>query len=715
MNDKIQFGIGFSAGRKNVCEIINYTYKFLVDQIKKEKREIELTIFLLFDVGFQFENRNEFYQLIPNVYKNIEIKYITPEDIEEEKKKLVGKKILKPEEANLFLGYGYGKARNTLMYMAMKNKIDYFLFWDDDEYPVYCYEDKENNIKWKLQNNILQHLKYIQNADITLGRRCGYTFPIPYINMEEVEDESAIEAFINSIKNEFTSWEEVKRYWTTGEGITYADKKIIDNEICCQRGKNNEEEFVITGSPLCLNLRHIDKIPAFYNPEGARGEDVFFTLALKDAKVLQIPVYHFHDSFLKYTNILKKQYPKKIDTMKITDNEVAKRFINVSKGWINYRPLYLYITDRKNYEKNIELTRKNLKSGIPAMNKIFNTEEFNCLIEKLDLYDRTVKQDYEQYIEVNKIWQKIKKHYNFVKENNNNKKEKSYVTVLSTEEYLDGVLALDYSLKKVGSKYPLHVLLSKNISKETEELLQKLNIPTIRKEGISIPDEIINKNVSTEKSRWNYTFDKLNVFELIQFKKIVFLDSDIFVTKNIDDLFEKPNMSAVVDKHYGPNITSRCMELTSGVMVIVPQKSQIGKFKTIIKMNLDNRESIGDQDILQEFDLDWKNKKELHLNNKYNVFFPYIEYYINMQEHTLEDFSVIHFIYPIKPWTVNSKNRINEYVEYVNDFTRKDYDKTGIEDIKDALYGNSEDMKEIMQEYYNILDEVRNIKMMILN
>lgn len=77
-------------------------------------------------------------------------------------------------------------------------------------------------------------IKYIQNADITLGRRCGYIFPIPYINMEEVEDESDIEAFINSIKNEFTSWEEVKRYWTTSEGITYSDKKIIDNEICCQ-------------------------------------------------------------------------------------------------------------------------------------------------------------------------------------------------------------------------------------------------------------------------------------------------------------------------------------------------------------------------------------------------------------------------------------------------------------------------------------------------
>lgn len=708
MGEKIQFGIGFITGRKNVCEIINYTYKFLLGQIKKEQKKIEITIFLLFDMGFQSEMRTEFYKLIPNVYKDIEVKYITPEDIEEEKKKLIGKRILKEEEANLFLGYGYGKARNTLMYMAAKSKMDYFLFWDDDEYPVYCFKNKENNLEWKLQNNILQHIKYIQDADVTLGRRCGYTSPIPYIDLNEIKDEDAVKGFIEAIKNEFTTWEQVKEYWTASEGVTYANKKVVNDEVCNQKGKPGDEDFFIAGSPLCLNLQNIDKIPAFYNPEGARGEDVFFTLALKDTKVLQIPVYHFHDSFLKYTDILKKEYPKQIETVKITDDGVAKRFINASKGWIKYRPLYLYITDKKNYRKEIELTKENLKKGIPEMNRIFGTKEFDCLIEELDKYDQTVQKDYEQYVAVNKIWQKIKKYHAF-----NNKclaSKRAYVTVLSTENYIEGVLTLDRALKKVSSKYPLYVLLSNNISAETEKMLRKFNIPTIRKPEVSIPEEIINRNVSTEKGRWNYTFEKLNIFELTEFEKIVFLDSDLFITKNIDELFEKPHMSAVIDKHYGPNITNRWMELTSGVMVIEPEANQIEVFKDIIKTNLSDRESIGDQDILQKYDLEWKNKAELHLKNKYNVFFPYIEYYVNMQEQSLEDFSVIHFIYPQKPWAFTSKNRIEEYVQYVNDFTQKDYEKLKIEDIKDALCGNSSNLKRIVGEYYKLLDEIKGKK-----
>lgn len=402
MDEKLHFGIGFITGRPNICEIINNTYQLLLKQT--QKKNIELTIFILFDVKFQNVNKEEFYQLDPEVYKNIKIKYIAPEDIQHEKKKLIEKNILKKEQADLFFGYGYGRARNTLMYMAVKDKIDYFLFWDDDEYPVACFKNENNKIEWKMQNNILKHIENMKNADITLGLRCGYTSPIPYINLDTVEDISAVEAFINAVKNEFTSWEKVKQYWMLSEGITYADKKVIDNRINLKTNK----EVIISGSPLCLNLQKVQKMPAFYNPEGARGEDIFFTLALKEVKVMEIPVYHFHDPFLKYTSILKKQYPDKIEVGKITDENVKKRFISASKGWIKYRPLYLYIINKYTYHEEIEQTRKNLEKAIPEMNKIFNTQEFNNLIVELDKYDKNVEKDYEQFLNVNEIWKKIK-------------------------------------------------------------------------------------------------------------------------------------------------------------------------------------------------------------------------------------------------------------------------------------------------------------------
>ena len=280
--------------------------------------------------------------------------------------------------------------------------------------------------------------------------------------------------------------------------------------------------------------------------------------------------------------------------------------------------------------------------------------------------------------------------------------KRAYVTVHSTAKYLDGVLLLNESLKRVNSKYPLYVVLSERISKEIEEDLVTRKIPTIRRKNICLMQDIIEKNKSREKDRWSYTFDKLNVFELTEFDKIVFLDSDIYVRKNIDLLFEKPHMSAVIDKQYGPHITARCLKLTSGVMVIKPQENVLPEFQKIIETIIDKREAIGDQDILQEYDQEWGNKSELHLRNRYNTFFPYLEYYINFQEYTMDDFAVIHFIYPIKPWMIKTENRIEDYVKYVNDFTELDYEKTGIPEFKDALYGDSRHAKKIMEEYYSL-------------
>ena len=88
MNETIKIGLGFVTGRPNVCKVINNTYEQLINQFKDSDKKVELTIFILFDLGYQYTTREDFYEIIPNVYKNIIIRYITPEDIEEQKKKL---------------------------------------------------------------------------------------------------------------------------------------------------------------------------------------------------------------------------------------------------------------------------------------------------------------------------------------------------------------------------------------------------------------------------------------------------------------------------------------------------------------------------------------------------------------------------------------------------------------------------------------------------
>ena len=408
MNDTIKFGIGFVTGRPNVCKIINSTYERLINQFKDMDQKVELTAYILFDLGYQFTTRVDFYGIIPNVYRDLTIRYITPEDIEEEKKKLIGREDFSKSDVDLFFGHGHAKGRNSLMYYALKDKIDYLLFWDDDEYPVACIKNENTSeITWKEQDNIARHLQYIEDADVSIGYHCGYISPIPYVELNEDVDEKKFSCLIEALGNEVVSWDSIREKFVKDKGITYADPKIANGEGAYEIKSDGIGKWVV-GSTLCLNLRHIDKIPAFYNPEGARGEDAFFSTNLNEARVIKVPVYHFHDGFLKYTNVARGIYPKTLRQIKSTEEQIEHRFFQASRGWIKYKPLYEYVTDREHYQEKMDETIENLKNGIPEINKLFDNTDFNALLTDIQEYDKNVKKHYNEYIKTNEIWNRLK-------------------------------------------------------------------------------------------------------------------------------------------------------------------------------------------------------------------------------------------------------------------------------------------------------------------
>lgn len=402
MSNTIKFGIGFVTGRPNVCKIVNSYYKDMLSQIEKSGKKVELTIFLLYDLGYQEALRKDFYDIKEEVYKNINIEYITPENIEEEKKKLIARNNLTREETDLFLGNGHAKGRNTVMYFALKEKIDYLLFWDDDEYPVAATENNDK-VLWIPQENILKHLENIQNADVTIGYHCGYISPIPYVELGEEISEEKFKNYIEAISNELVSWESIKHKMIDNNGVTFADKEIAEGN-----GVYELKEKWVAGSTLCINLNHIDKIPAFYNPPFARGEDTFFSTRLSEAKVLKVPVYHFHDGFLKYTNIIKGKYPKKLRKINTDEEEIENRFLKASKGWIRYKPLLMYIQNRENYNKNIKEAIEKLEKSVYEIDEMFESTSFKSLVKELKEYDKNVEKHYNEYIQINKIWEKLK-------------------------------------------------------------------------------------------------------------------------------------------------------------------------------------------------------------------------------------------------------------------------------------------------------------------
>ena len=405
--DGIKLGIGFVTGRPNVCNIINKYYKTIVEQARRYDENISITIFILYDMGYQQTDKTEFYKIIPEVYKDIHIKYITPENIEEDKKILKGRYGFSTKEAEFILGHGHAKGRNTVMYYALKRNMDYLLFWDDDEYPVACLKGENGEITWVQQDNIFKQLENIEDAEVSVGYHCGYISPIPYVELDEEIEENVFKSYIEAISNELIEWDNIKKVMQKDNGVTYADPEIAKGNGKYEMDLTKGSKWV-AGSTLCINLRKIEKIPAFYNPPEARGEDTFFSMMLDNCKVVKTPVYHFHDGFLKFTGIMSGKFPKRLRRIEPKDQNVALRFYKASVGWLKYKPLLLYIRNKKEYRDEINKIRENLKVSIPVMNNIFKDQSFDNLLNVLDIYDQNVQKHYKDFQEANRIWNKIK-------------------------------------------------------------------------------------------------------------------------------------------------------------------------------------------------------------------------------------------------------------------------------------------------------------------
>ena len=411
--EKVKFAIGFAAGRTNVCDIINSYYDDMLEQISRYKKKVELNIYILIDLNYQEKELEEFYKLSSSVLKsNVKIKYITPELINLEKILLMTKNDLKQEEAEMFIGTGHARCRNTILYYALKDEIDYLLFWDDDEYPVANVLNEDGSISWIKQDNILNHLEYIENCDVTIGHHCGYISPIPYFDCKSKENEESVKTYIEAISNDIVTWESIKEKFIKHNGVTYANKDIIDNKKAWEIESQNGGKWV-AGSTLCLNLNNMEKIPAFFNPEGARGEDTFFSTKLNKAKVIRVPIYHFHDGFLKYTNILNKEYPETLKKITFKDKGSGKRFFKASIGWMKYKPLFVYITDKFNCDSKLKIVEEKLNKSIPVINKMFNNIDFNIVLKEFLKYRENVLKDFDKYEEINKLWKKITKSEKF--------------------------------------------------------------------------------------------------------------------------------------------------------------------------------------------------------------------------------------------------------------------------------------------------------------
>lgn len=112
----------------------------------------------------------------------------------------------------------------------------------------------------------------------------------------------------------------------------------------------------------------------------------------------------------------------------------------------------------------------------------------------------------------------------------------AYVTLLTRENYLPGALVVDHCLKAVHSKYPFVVMITPELSQRARDVLTKRGI-TVR-EIQSLQPSSGSHTLATHDARFADTWTKLRGFELVEYDRIVLMDSDMIVMRNMDELME---------------------------------------------------------------------------------------------------------------------------------------------------------------------------------
>lgn len=83
----------------------------------------------------------------------------------------------------------------------------------------------------------------------------------------------------------------------------------------------------------------------------------------------------------------------------------------------------------------------------------------------------------------------------------------AYVTLLTKAEYLPGALVVESSLRAVGSKYPLVIMVTPSLSKEARDVLTRRGVKMREIERVDPADGLVT--ISAHDARFADTWTKL--------------------------------------------------------------------------------------------------------------------------------------------------------------------------------------------------------------
>ena len=154
---------------------------------------------------------------------------------------------------------------------------------------------------------------------------------------------------------------------------------------------------------------------------------------------------------------------------------------------------------------------------------------------------------------------------NNIRPTRNNTLPKYAITTLlfNGDSYLPGILLLGSSIRKVMPKEykkynTLCCMVTNDVSKEARDLISKIYDRVIDVDYLQIPPKLIKHKNPNTQNIYSKTFTKLRIFEMTEYDKILFLDTDMLVlNKDIFSLFNLNTPAAIFMGKLSNNTSDR--------------------------------------------------------------------------------------------------------------------------------------------------------------
>ncbi|XP_060563338.1 uncharacterized protein LOC132722792 [Ruditapes philippinarum] len=219
-------------------------------------------------------------------------------------------------------------------------------------------------------------------------------------------------------------------------------------------------------------------------------------------------------------------------------------------------------------------------------------------------------------------------------------RREAFVTLATNDTYSLGCLVLGNSLKRVRTTRQLVVMITEGVSNSMRSQLAQV-FDVIQEVNVLDSNDPINLSL-LGRPDLNVTFTKLHCWRLTQFDKAVFLDADTLVLQNVDELFDREELSAAPDAGW-PDC------FNSGVFVFKPS---LETYESLLQFATSQGSfDGGDQGLLNMYFNKWSTEDiSKHLPFIYNVvsqaFYSYLPAFTQFKERV----KIVHFIGAVKPW-----------------------------------------------------------------